>query len=58
MTYCKVGDLAIVVYDELLQENLGLIVKIVSSAGLRRWYPYSKRLNRRHKRPKIFFSWN
>lgn len=58
MTYCKVGDLAIVVHDDALQENLGLIVRVISSAGMKNWYPYSKRLKRWHKRAKPLFSWH
>jgi len=58
MIYCKVGDLAIIVNDDLLQENLGVIVRIISSAGLKGWYPYSKRLKRWSKRSKTLFTWN
>lgn len=58
MANCKVGDLAIIVIDEALQENLGITVQIVGHAGYVNWYPYSKRLKRSCKRPRRLYSWN
>jgi hypothetical protein len=58
MANCKVGDLAIIVIDEALQENLGITVQIVGLAGYIAWYPYSKRLKRSCKRPRRLYSWN
>ena len=58
MANCKVGDLAIIVIDEGLQENLGITVQIVGLAGYVNWYPYSKRLKRSCKRPRRLYSWN
>jgi hypothetical protein len=58
MANCKVGDLAIIVIDEGLQENLGITVQIVGYAGYVNWYPYSKRLKRSCKRPRRLYSWN
>ena len=58
MANCKVGDLAIIVKDEALQENLGITVQIVGLAGYMAWYPYSQRLKRSCKRPIRLYSWN
>lgn len=58
MANCKVGDLAIIVIDEALQENLGITVQIVGCAGYVTWYPYSERLKRSYKRPRRLYSWN
>ena len=58
MANCKVGDLAIVVKDDGLQENLGITVQIVSQAGYYWCYPYSKRLKRNYKRSRRLYSWN
>ena len=58
MANCKVGDLAIIVKDEGLQENLGITVQIVGCAGYVGWYPYSQRLKRSYKRPRRLYSWN
>jgi hypothetical protein len=58
MANCKVGDLAIIVIDEGLQENLGITVQIVGYAGYVNWYPYSKRLKRNYKRSRRLYSWN
>jgi hypothetical protein len=58
MANCKVGDLAIIVIDEALQENLGITVQVVSQAGYLDWYPYSKCLKRSCKRPIRLYSWN
>ena len=58
MANCKVGDLAIIVIDEALQENLGITVQIVGHAGYVNWYPYSKRLKRSCKRPRRLYTWN
>ena len=57
MANCKVGDLAIIVKDEGLQENLGITVQIVGHAGYVGWYLYSKRLKRDYKRPRRLYSW-
>jgi len=58
MANCKVGDLAIIVRDDGLQENLGITVQIVGHAGYVWLYPYSKRLKRNYKRSRRFYSWN
>jgi hypothetical protein len=58
MANCKVGDLALIVKDEGLQENLGITVQIVGLAGYVNWYPYSERLKRSYKRPRRLYSWN
>ena len=58
MANCKVGDLAIIVIDDGLQENLGMTVQIVGCAGYVGWYPYSERLKRSYKRPRRLYSWN
>jgi len=58
MANCKVGDLAIIVKDEGLQENLGISVQIVGLAGYVNWYPFSERLKRSYKRPRRLYSWN
>ena len=58
MANCKVGDLAIIVKDEGLQENLGITVQIVGLAGYVNWYPFSERLKRSYKRPRRLYSWN
>ena len=58
MANYKVGDLAIIVKDEALQENLGITVQIVGCAGYVRWYPYSERLKRSCKRPRRMYSWS
>ena len=58
MANCKVGDLAIIVKDEGLQENLGITVQIVGLAGYVNWYPFSERLKRSCKRPRRMYSWN
>jgi hypothetical protein len=58
MANCKVGDLAIIVKDEGLQENLGITVQIVGLAGYVNWYPFSERLKRSYKRPRRMYSWN
>ena len=51
-------DLAIIVINEGLPENLGITVQIVGCAGYVNWYPYSKRLKRSCKRPRHLYSWN
>ena len=58
MANCKVGDLAIIVRDDGLQENLGITVQIVGLAGYVNWYPFSERLKRSYKRPRRLYSWN
>ena len=58
MANCKVGDLAIIVIDEGLQENLGITVQIVCCAGYVGWYPFSERLKRSYKRPRRLYSWS
>jgi len=58
MANYKVGDLAVIVKDEGLQENLGITVQIVSCAGYVNWYPFSERLKRSYKRPRRLYSWN
>ena len=58
MANCKVGDLAIIVKDDGLQENLGMTVQIVGCLGYRDWYPYSERLKRPYKRPRRLYSWS
>jgi len=58
MANCKVGDLAIIVRDDGLQENLGITVQIVGQAGYIRWYPYSIRLKRNYKRSRCMYSWS
>jgi len=58
MTHFKVGDLAIIVKDDGLQENLGITVQIVGQAGYIAWYPYSRRLKRSYKRPRRLYSWS
>ena len=58
MANCKVGDLAIIVKDDGLQENLGLTVQIVGHAGYYWCYPYSKRLKRNHNRSRRLYSWS
>jgi len=58
MANCKVGDLAIIVRDDGLQENLGITVQIVGQAGYVWLYPYSKRLKRNYKRSRRLYSWN
>lgn len=58
MANCKVGDLAIIIRDDGLQENLGITVQIVGHAGYVWLYPYSKRLKRNYKRSRRLFSWN
>ena len=58
MANCKVGDLAIIVKDDGLQENLGMTVQIVGCLGYRDWYPYSDRLKRPYKRPRRLYSWS
>ena len=57
MANCKVGDLAIIVKDDGLQENLGITVQILGLAGYVGWYPYSHRLKRSYKRPRRLYSW-
>ena len=57
MANCKVGDLAIIVKDDGLQENLGITVQIIGLAGYVGWYPYSQRLKRSYKRPRRLYSW-
>jgi hypothetical protein len=57
MANCKVGDLAIIVKDDGLQENLGITVQIIGLAGYLGWYPYSQRLKRSYKRPRRLYSW-
>ena len=57
MANCKVGDLAIIVKDDGLQENLGITVQIIGLAGYVGWYPYSHRLKRSYKRPRRLYSW-
>jgi len=57
MSNCKVGDLAIIVKDNGLQENLGITVQIVAHAGYMNWYGYSLRLKRSYKRPRRAYSW-
>lgn len=58
MTHFKVGDLAIIVKDDGLQENLGITVQIVDRVGYITWYPYSLRLKRSYKRPRRLYSWS
>jgi len=58
MTNCKVGDLAIIIKDDGLQENLGITVQIVAHAGYQNWYGYSLRLKRSYKRPRRLYSWS
>jgi len=58
MANCKVGDLAIIVRDDGLKENLGLTVQIVGHAGYVWCFPYSKRLKRNYKRSRRLYSWN
>ena len=58
MANCKVGDLAIIVRDDGLQENLGITVQIVGIEGYVWLYPYSKRLKRNYKRSRRLYSWN
>jgi hypothetical protein len=58
MANCKVGDLAIIVRDDGLQENLGITVQIVGHAGYVWCFPYSKRLKRNYKRSRRLYSWN
>jgi hypothetical protein len=58
MTNCKVGDLAIIVKDGGLQENLGITVKIVGHWGDVWCYPYSKRLKRDSKRSRRMYAWD
>ena len=58
MANCKVGDLAIIVRDDGLQENLGITVQIVGYAGYVWLYPYSKLLKRNYKRSRRLYSWN
>ena len=57
MANCKVGDLAIIVKDDGLQESLGITVQIIGLAGYVGWYPYSHRLKRSYKRPRRLYSW-
>ena len=57
MANCKVGDLAIIVKDDGLQENLGITVQILGLAGYVGWYPYSHRLKRSYKLPRRLYSW-
>lgn len=58
MKHFKVGDLAIIVKDDGLQENLGITVQIVGQAGYIAWYPYSLSLKRSYKRPRRLYSWS
>ena len=58
MANCKVGDLAIIVRDDGLQENLGITVQILGHRGYVWLYPYSKRLKRNYKRSRRLYSWN
>jgi len=58
MANCKVGDLAIIVRDDGLQENLGITVQILGHRGYMWCYPYSKRLKRNYKRSRRLYSWN
>ena len=58
MANCKVGDLAIIVKDDGLQENLGITVQILGHRGYVWCYPYSKRLKRNYKRSRRLYSWN
>jgi hypothetical protein len=58
MANCKVGDLAIIVRDDGLQENLGITVQILGHRGYVWCYPYSKRLKRNYKRSRRLYSWN
>lgn len=58
MANCKVGDLAIVVKDDGLQENLGITVQIVGHRGYVWCYPYSKHLKRNYKRSRRLYSWD
>ena len=58
MANCKVGDLAIIVRDDGLQENLGITVQILGHRGYVWCFPYSKRLKRNYKRSRRLYSWN
>ncbi len=50
-------DLATIVIDEGLPENLGITVQIVGHAGYVWLYPYSKHLKRNYKRSRRLYSW-
>ena len=58
MANCKVGDLAIIVRDDGLKENLGITVQILGHGGYMWCFPYSKRLKRNYKRSRRLYSWN
>jgi len=54
---CQVGDLAIIVNDDGKHENLGLIVRVVSKYGMKKFYSYSQRRQTWNKRPRRLFAW-
>mgnify|MGYP000061520222 CR=1 FL=1 len=54
---CQQGDLAIIVKDDGKLENLGLIVRVVSKYGMKKFYSYSQRRQTWNKRPRRLFAW-
>jgi hypothetical protein len=54
---CQEGDLAIIVKDDGKHENLGLIVRVVSKYGMKKFYSYSQRRQTWNKRPRRLFAW-
>ena len=54
---CQEGDLAIIVKDDGKHENLGLIVRVVSKYGMKKFYSYSHRKQTWNKRPRRLFAW-
>jgi hypothetical protein len=54
---CQEGDLAIIVNDDGKHENLGLIVRVVSQYGMKKFYSYSQRRQTWNKRPRRLFAW-
>ena len=54
---CQEGDLAIIVKDDGKLENLGLIVRVVSKYGMKKFYSYSQRRQTWNKRPRRLFAW-
>ena len=54
---CQKGDLAIIVKDDGKLENLGLIVRVVSQYGMKKFYSYSHR-NQKWTNPTItLYAW-
>ena len=54
---CQEGDLAIIVKDDGKLENLGLIVRVVSHYGMKKFYSYSH-LNQKWTKPtRSLYAW-